>query len=483
MNNYGYMANHYTPLSLKDIEMIDEASLKVLEEVGYMVEHEGALKMLEAVGCNIDYSKSIVKVPRAVLMEYVKMAPARIRLCGREKKHDCVVEQGRIFFDGGGGSPHILDLHTGQARESTLHDLAQMSKITDALNNVHLMDTPCMPNDISLGELDVNRFFATTYNCSKPLMISMYDDADKMIRMAQMIAGGEQEFKARPFLSMIVCTISPLKIEPRFIDNIIKYVKAGVPVYLDTCPTAGLNAPATLAGLLAQVNAEALFNVFFPQVIEPGAKAFYTVVPNTCDMRTSRFMFGALENALLNAGCAQMAQYYNLPLYSTGGLTEAKCSDFQAGVEKTIQVLLASMAGGQIVHDTNGMLNSSLLYSPAQLVADDEVNGMVLRLLRGIEVNEETLAVEVIKNVGCGGEFLSQKHTRKHARTENFLPKFAERNTYEEWELGGKKNMIDKAHEKALSILDKHEPNRLPDDLVRDLEKEFPEIRIKDCIV
>ncbi len=483
MNNFGYRADYYKPLSGHDIDMIHETSLKILEEIGYEINHKKALDMLKNVGCNVDYTTGIAKVPRKVLMDYVKLAPSRIRLCGRNKNRDCVVEPGRVFFDGGGGAVQTLDIRTGEARDSTLKDLAETAKITDALCNIHIMDTPCTAGDIPLGELDVNRLFAIANNSTKPLITSMYDDADKVLRLGQMIAGGEKEFRERPTFSMIVCTISPLKMDPSCVDNIIKYVKGGVPVYLDTCPIGGLTAPMTLAGILAQINAEALFNVFLPQVIVQGAKAFYTVVPTTCDMRTSSFVFGGIENGLLNAGCAQMAQYYNLPMYSTGGLTESKCSDFQAGVEKSMQVLLAAMAGGQIVHDANGMLNGALINSPAQLVVDNEVNGMVLRVLRGIEVTPETLAFDAVKKAGCGGQFVAQKHTRNFARTENFLPEFANRNTYEDWLKCGQKNMIDHGREKALDILKNYEPERLPDYLIKDIEGEFPEIRINDCMV
>jgi len=454
-----------------------------LEETVYLVKHAVALKLLEEVGCKVDYNTSIVKVPERVLMDYVKKAPARIRLCGRDPKDDVIVEPNKVFFDGGGGSFKILDIETGERRSSTLRDLATMSKITDALDNVHLLDTPCMPTELPLGELDINRFFATTYNSTKPLMFGMYDEPDKMIQMAYMIAGSEEAFRKRPFLSMVVCTISPLKMEPTYIDKIIKYAKAGVPLYLDTCPTCGLTAPMTLAGMLAQINAEALFNVFFPQVIVEGAPAFYTVVPTIADMRTSRLCFGAIENAMMNAALSQMATYYNLPMYSTGGLTESKTSDFQAGVEKSMQVLLSAMSGGQIVHDTNGLLDSSLTYSADQLVLDNEVNGMVLRVLRGIEVNKETLAEEVIKEVGPGGEFITHEHTFKYSRSELFYPKLAVRDNYEEWFNDGSKDMVENAHEVVQHLVKNHQPQRLPDGLVKDLKKEFPELRVDDCMV
>jgi trimethylamine--corrinoid protein Co-methyltransferase len=479
----GVASNYYKPLSQGDIQAISGASIRILEEAGYMIEHEGALKMLEEVGCIIDYEKKIAKIPENVLMDYVKMAPARIRLCGRSKKRDVIIEPNRVHFDGGGGSIKIYDIETGERRDSTLKDLAMMAKITDALENVHLMDTPCMPNDIAMGNLDLNRIFATTNNTDKHLMVGMYDDPDKIIKMGHIIAGGEENFRKRPFFSMIVCTISPLKFEPTYVDKVIKYVKAGVPVYLDTCPTAGLNAPMTLAGLVAQANAESLFNVFFPQVIKQGAPAFYTVVPNVADMRTSRFSFGAVENGMMNAALAQMAAYYNLPLYSTAGLTEAKTSDFQAGVEKTMQVMLGAMAGGQLIHDTNGMLDSSLTYSADQLVLDNEVNGMVLRVLRGIEVNEKTIAEEVIKAVGPGGEFITQRHTCEHARTELYYPELAVRESYGEWFDGGQKGMKERAHDKVLDIVKNHVAPRLDDDIVRELKKEFPEIQVEECMV
>lgn len=473
----GIPANFYQPLSAKEIEAIHNASLRVLEQAGYLIEHDRALELLADAGCKVDFQKKIVKVPSDILMDTIKRAPARIRLCGRDPKHDIVIEPNRVFFDGGGGSIKIYDFETGERRDSTLQDLATLARMTDALENIHIMDTPCMPNDCAKGELDVNRLFAIANNTTKPLLVGMYDDPERMIKMAQIIAGGEEALRQRPFLSVCVCSISPLKLEPNYVDKLIKVIDAGIPVYIITCPTSGLTAPMTLAGQLVQINAEALFNVFFPQILKAGTPAFYSVVPNIADMRTSRFVFGAVENAMMNAACSQLASFYNLPLYSTAGLTEAKTGDVQAGAEKAMSTLLVALSGAQLVHDTAGMLDSSLTFSADQLVIDNEINGMVLRVLRGIEINEETLAEEVIKSVGPGGDYLSQEHTVKYMRTETFFPQLADRKTYDEWFKDGCKDITQKAHEVARELIANHEPSYLPPETVEHLKEEFPELR------
>lgn len=478
MTLYGIPADYFRLLSLKEVEAIHKASLRVLEEAGYLVEHDRALELLAEAGCQVDFKTKNVKVPQALLMDTVKKAPARIKLCGRDPQNDLVIEPNTIFFSNGGTAIKIYDFATGERRDTTLEDVATIARMVDALDNIHMIHLPCYPHDCDKEEVDVNRYFNAINNSTKHIMGGVYKHPGKVIKLAQKIAGGEEALRERPFISMICCGISPLRMEYNYIDFMFEIVNAGIPLVTSNCPISGLTAPMTLAGHLVQINAEALFGVFFAQILKSGTPVFYSVVPTIADMRTTGFLFGAIENGIMNAACSQLATFYNLPLYSTGGISEAKIADAQAGYEKAMGTLLATLAGGQLIHNTAGLLDGSITFSLEQLVIDNEINGMALRAAQGIEVNEETMAEEVIKSVGSHGNYLSQMHTVKHMRSETFFPRLANRMSYSDWVKEGSKDIAQKAHDVAAELLQNHQPTRVPSEIVKELQKEFPELRV-----
>jgi trimethylamine---corrinoid protein Co-methyltransferase len=213
-------------------------------------------------------------------------------------------------------------------------------------------------------------------------------------------------------------------------------------------------------------------------VIKEGAPVLYSIVPTTADMRTMGFLFGAVENAVMNAACSQLASFYNLPMYSTGGVTESKVFDFQNGYEKCFNNLLPAMAGAQLIHNAAGLIDSSMAVAYEQYVLDDELIGAVMRVLRGIKVTPETLAAEVIQAVGPGGNYMTQPHTVKHLRSELFMPKTAVRLNYSAWDKGGRKNAVDKAKEIVIKTLRDHRALPLPEGLEKELKTLFPGLKI-----
>jgi trimethylamine--corrinoid protein Co-methyltransferase len=475
--NTGKYSVCYQPLSTNDIESIHKASMYVLEKAGFRVDNKRALELFAEKGANVDFNTNIVKVSESFVMDYVKCAPPRIILYGREEKHNMVVEANRTFFGTGGTALNIYDRKTGERRSTTTEDVADIARLIDTLDNIHWYTLPVFPNELPKEEADINRFYAGLKNTTKHVMGGIYGGhkgAKEVIRLAQEVAGGEDKLRARPLVSVICSTISPLKLESKYVDFIFDLVDAGIPIATSCAPIAGATAPITLAGTLTQINAEALLGVLVTQVIKEGAPILYSVVPTTADMRTMGFLFGAVENAIMNAACAQLASFYNLPMYSTGGVTESKVFDTQNGYEKCINNLLPGMAGAQLIHNAAGLIDSSMAVAYEQYVLDDEILGAVLRVLRGVEVTPEMLAAEVIAAVGPGGNYMSDAHTFKHMRSELFMPKTAVRLNYAAWDQGGRKNAFEKASEIVEKTLKEHYALPLPDGLEKELKSTFP---------
>ncbi|HOL16510.1 MAG TPA: trimethylamine methyltransferase family protein [Bacillota bacterium] len=469
---------HYQPLSAKDIETIHKASMLVLEKTGFKIDNKKALCLFAENGAQVDFEKKIVKAKEEWIMQKLKKAPARIVLYGRDERQSMVVETDRTFAGTGGMALNIYDLENGERRPTTLEDGANIAKLVDTLENLDWYTLPIYPNDVPKKDVDLNRFYAGIKNTSKHVMGGIYGDPGDLIRLVHDISGGKDKFREKPFISVICSTISPLQLESRYVDYIFDLVEAGIPIATPPAPIAGATSPVTLAGTLVQINAEAICGILLCQLIKEGAPVLYSVVPTTADMKTMGFLFGAVENGIMNAACAQLASYYNLPMYSTGGVTESKVFDVQNGYEKCLGNLLPALAGAQLIHNAAGQIDSSMAVAYEQYVLDDEILGAVKRVIRGVEVTPDTLATEVIISTGPGGNFLSNSHTVKYLRSELFLPRVAVRANYSVWHSGGRKNALDKAREIVKDVLKNHQPLPLPEGMEKELRQSYPALRI-----
>ena len=278
----------------------------------------------------------------------------------------------------------------------------------------------------------------------------------------------------RRIVSVITNPISPLTMESATL-NILRFCCThGIPVTCAPAPIAGATAPATLAGTLAQMHAEALAGAALTQVFQPGSKVLYGAVPTAMDLRTMSFTMGSVEMALMNAFAVHLAKLYKLPIYASGGTTEAKRPDIQSGVEKTFSSLLVAMAGGDCIHLAAGMLDSCNSISYEQYVIDNEVIGMIHRLLAGIDVNEDTLAFDVISKVGPGGNYVIEEHTINHMMDEFFYPDLAVRSNFDMWESKGKPGMLTRAHDRVEHILADNSDGLLTRPIVAAIKEAFP---------
>lgn len=478
MSFQGFSSGYYRPLSVKEVERIHNTSMRILEEVGFMIDNDRVLKFLEDYGCQVDYENKRVFVETKLLLKTIKRAPARIFLCARDEEKDLIIEPNKTFFSNGGTAIKMIDLDNGKRRDTCLKDLAQICKVVDILKNIHVVHLPVYPNELPMETVDIHRFFTALNNNTKHVMGGLYtlQGARDVIRIASII-NGSNSLVEKPIISFITSLISPLKIEGNYADIMYEAAQNGIPVVTSVCSIAGLTTPITLAGQLAQLNAEALSGIFLMQVFKAGSPAFYSVVPTIADMRSMQFLFGSIESGLMNSALAQMASFYNLPMYSTGGVTDSKTSDIQAGFEKGMSSLMLSLAGGQLIHNSAGLLEGSIVFSLEELIIDDEINGMALRAARGIEIDEQTLAFAAIKEVGPGGNYITHPHTMNYLHSENFFPQVAERSNYVEWIQKGAWTSPGKANKISKDILETHHVPPLEDNVLEQIEKEFPQLQ------
>jgi trimethylamine--corrinoid protein Co-methyltransferase len=296
----------------------------------------------------------------------------------------------------------------------------------------------------------------------------------EVIEMAAVIAGGEEALVRRPIISFITSwMISPLQCATETTRVLLEIVRHKIPVALSSAPMAGSTSPITLAGTLAQVHAEQLSGIVLTQLASPGAPILYGAIPSMADMRTMAYVGGGIEFALMNAAISQMAQWIGVPNYNSAALTDSKVPDIQAGYEKAFSICLCALAGSNYIHHAAGMLESMRAVAYEQFVIDDEIIGMALRLLKGIQVDDETLGFEVIRDVGPAGNFLSSMHTVEFMRREYYPQRLADRQSREAWEESGSMDGRARARRKAQEILRTHSPSEINPGVDQEIRKRF----------
>lgn len=464
----------YSPLSARDIMRIHNASLEVLERVGIKCPNPQVLDAFQRAGAQIDDDR--IRPSRWLVEDAIFHAPSRIRLCGRDPKRDLMLEGYRVYAGTGGSALHVIDIETGHRRPACLTDLARCARLVDALEYVDFFMRPLTPSDVPRETVDLVKWYTAFQNTTKHVMGSAFfsGTAKEVLRMAEIIQGGPKKLQERPILSFVVCAIrSPLAMTEPNTSILIELIKRRMPVVLSAAPMAGTTGPVTLAGTLVQMNAELLAGIAMTQIISPRCPILYGAVPAAADLRTMTFASGAVETALLNAAAAQLAHHYEIPVYNTAGLTDSKLPDIQGGYEKVFGCVAAAMAGGNYIHDAAGMLESTLTVSYEQYVIDNEIIGMLKRILRGIEVTQDTMAVDTICSVAPDGHYVSETHTVAHMRKEFYYPTLSNRQYYEDWLVGGKEDARARANKIAKEILTSYEAPPLPAKAVRKIKKEF----------
>ncbi len=459
----GLAGGSFKPLTEESISKIHQTAMRIIEEVGFEVNSEAALKLFEGAGAGVDWERHHVLLPQEKALERIKLAPAEFKLCGQDEKNDIFMGGTRVYAGTGGTALYIYEPDTDQKRPATLEDLKRIAKLVDQLDNIHLFLLPTYPNELPIEQIDVNRFFAGLDNTTKHIMGGVYtqEGVAQVIRMAEIVAGSAEELRQRPLISMIACSISPMKMDGQYGDLVIAIAKSGIPLVCPAEPLCGATSPVTLAGNLVIQTVDSLMGIILAQIVNPGTPVVFGSVATNTDPRDLKYLAGSVEMGLLNAAGAQMAQFYQLPFYATGGMTDSKVLDAQSGYESALTNLLCALAGANFIHDAAGLMEFAMTVCYEKYVIDNEILGMVMRAVEGIRVDDDTLAFDLIKQVGPGGNFITAKHTRRFLRSEHYQPSLSNRDSREEWEAEGKKTTWEKASEKVPQIIASHN-YRLP---------------------
>jgi len=474
----GLIGGQYQPLSQSSIERIHQATLEIFQEVGFEVHYDKALEIFAEKGAEVDTAQKRVRLSPRFVEKALGTAPSSITLYGREDKHNLTLEDKKVYLGTGGTAINVLDISTGEKRLSSLEDIRQIARLVDNLDNIHFYLIPVFPNELPQEQIDVNRFYASLTNTTKHVTGGIWhlEGARQAIKLASIIAGGTEELKKRPIISAICCVISPLKLDKHYTELMILVAESGIPVMVPSEALCGATSPVTLAGDVLQVNVETLAGVIMTQLVNPGTPVVYGTVSTIADPRRMSYTSGAVEMGLINAAVAQMAQFYKIPFYATAGMSDSKLPDVQAGYEKLATTLLVAMAGANFIHDSAGLLEFAMTACYEQYVIDNEINGMVMRALRGVEFSEDTLALDIIKDVGPTGNFFEQSHTVKHLRSEFFYPKVSDRLPREQWVEKGAKDGRERAREIARDTLANHQPVPIPPEIDRKIRETIPGI-------
>ncbi|NOY44264.1 MAG: trimethylamine methyltransferase [Deltaproteobacteria bacterium] len=469
----------YRPLTQEQVERIHEAALQILERTGFTYESglDEAMDSLERAGASVDRDQRRVRFPRQLVTESVARAPSRVILYSRDGRNDLDLGEDRVFLGTGGAAIKILDLETGELRASTLRDLYQLGRLVDRLEHIHFFLRPCIPTDIPEAAYDVNVFYTCLKATTKHVMAGVNDEEGlrRVVELASIVAGGREALVEKPFISVITSfAISPLKFCTQSTRIMLEAVRNRIPVALSSAPMAGSTSPMTMAGTLAQLHAEELAGITLCQVVSPGAPLLYGGIPGMADLRTMGYLGGAVECGMMNAAIHQLARHVGVPNYNSSGLSDSKVPDAQAGWEKAMTTLLAAMGGSNYIHHAAGMLESMLTVAAEQYVIDDEIIGMSRRVLQGIPVDDEHLALETIDAVGPGGNYMMAPHTIAHMRKDYFMGNgVTDRSGRAKWEENGRQDARERARAIARKLLATEDDGRLPEEVDRAIRQRF----------
>ena len=471
-------------LSDEDIEQIHLGALSILWRIGIEVREEQAFHMLQKAGCPTNGLR--VRIPAHLVEKSARLAPKTFTLYGRDPAFKVVQEGRRVFFEPMIGRLNILDSETGQRRRTTLEDVCNLVRVADSLEHYTILHSGAIMPHIE-GVADkvshVHGYLASLKSSSKVIkgVVRGKQKAKDCIRMAAIVAGGEETLRCKPNIFTTCNVISPLQFAPEQTEGLIEYAKMGLPVDIASEPQCGATSPATLAGTIAQQTAEILGMNVVAQLVNPGTPVWMGTVAAAMDMRRGTISLGGVEAALINVAHAQMARFYEIPSRGTGSNTESKSLDIQAGIEKTLTLMLPALAGiNKIFYP--GTMDHALTVSLESLVTDHEICGIIHRILQGIEVSDASLGIDVIEKVGPGGHFLNQPHTLSNFQKEHFIPKLCDRDSHESWIARGRPGMVDSAAQTVRKILREHHPKPLDPEVEKDLLALVAEVEKREGI-
>lgn len=453
-------APQFRVLSDGQIEDIHQATLEVLKRTGARVYHEEGLALMRKAGASIS-DGNLVRIPPHLVEWAIRTAPSNITIYTRDGKPAMYLTGTNVYYGTGPSLPNIRDPYTGERRLVKKQDVANVAKLVDALPNISYVMSMAIVSDCTVGMADREEFEAMVLNTSKPIVgwafeLEGYKD---IISMGIAVRGSLEELQHKPFFVLYAEPSSPLMHSEEAVDKLLYMAERHLPCLYTPGVLSGASSPVTNAGTIVIDNCELLAGLVLAQLKREGAPCIFGGGSMPLDLRTTNPAFGSPESWLNHAALAELARYYKLPSWGFGGVTDAKVFDEQASLEGALSVMAAALSGANLVHDV-GYIESGLTGSLEMVAVQDEVIGMVKRFMQGVEVSEETLAVDAIDEVGPGGHFLSSPHTLRHCR-ETYYPALMDRRNYQEWLDAGQKTLGQRANEKVRDIIENYQPEQL----------------------
>jgi len=459
-------ATHALPrmqmMSEAQCELIHQASLEILRSTGVRVFHRGALDLLAHAGAVVS-DDNLVKIPPEMVEWALRQAPSRVALCRRGSSQAAArLEGDEVSFGTGSDCLHVLDPRTGLHRDFTVKDVVECIRLVDALPELSFCMSMGIPSDAGPGSHYRRQFALMLEHTVKPMVFVCNDRADceAIVAMAAAVAGGPEALRLNPNLLLYSEPSTPLRHSETATDKLLYMAEVGLPITHSPAPMMGGTAPVTLAGGLALGNAEVLSSLVMHQLRRPGAPFVYAVQVHHLDMRTMISVYGAPEYQLGRAMSAEMARHYGLPIWGNAGMSDACAMDEQAAIDSAVSVLGALLTRTHLAHDV-GYLEGGLTTSPEMIVLTAENIAMLRHFAEGASLDAEALALDLIHQVGPGGDYIAEKHTARHFR-DYWQPRLFSRQRLDDWIRGGQKRLGDRLRDKTLALMESHQPEPLP---------------------
>ena len=474
----GMQGGTYKPLTQLDMERINEAALCALEEIGLADAPQSGIDIMVGAGAILG-DDGRLRYPRALIEDMLAKANREITLCARNPKHDLHLSEKKVHYGTAGAAVHMVDVQSRSYRDSTVRDLHNAARIVEHLDNIHFVQRPMVCRDIlDNREMDLNTIYACATGTEKHIGTSFTepDFVDDAFEMLHMIAGGEDKWRERPFVSNSNCfVVPPMKFATESCQVMEKCIAGGMPILLLSAGQAGATAPAPIAGAIVQAVAECLAGLVYVNAIKPGHPAIFGTWPFVSDLRTGAMSGGSGEQALLTAGCAQMHHYYGLPGGAAAGIADAKLPDMQAGWEQAMSNVMAGLTGLNMVYEAAGMHASLLGFCHESLILGDDLLGQAMRCVRGIEVSEDTVGLETMRATCLGGpgHYLGSDQTLSLMQTEYIYPVLADRSSPKEWQEKDRPDLIEQAVARKETLIAAPTQAALPPEVDAQIRQRF----------
>lgn len=464
-------APRFQKWSRDQLERVHAASLEILERTGVQLNLPEAVELLRGAGAAVSEGNR-VRIPSHLVEWALSVAPKRVVLANRLGKRVMPLERNNVFYGPGSDCPNVIDFRTGERRPGTLQDIRDGIRVCDALPNIDFLMSLNLAGDMPQAHADLYQMQAMLANSIKPILFvtTEFEGCIKAVEMAEIVAGGAKALRTNPICALYINVTSPLVHNEEALQKLLFMAAKGLPTTYTPVVLRGANGPVTPAGAVAYANAGELAGLVLAQLKRQGAPVLLSGgTQDMLDMRTMLDIYAAPQNRIL---CVEMAHYYGLPIFGLGGASDSKLPDQQAAAEVAFSLLTETLAGTHLVHDV-GYLEGGMTNSLEMIVMADEMIHWVKKFMQGEAVNEETLALDWIDQVGPGGDFLGLAHTRAHYK-EDWYPALFNRKNYDGWSAEGKPTLRDRARARVEKILAEHQPPPLPEDVAKRILEILP---------